>query len=303
MEPKHSLNPFFFLFFPTEILFNFTILLMGPRTLLISQLRNFEDIFHFSFFVCLFFSSPFHWFVTKSHHSFYEMTLGYTPLLSILIFAFFSHQVVSNSLWPCGLQHARPPCSSPSPGVCPSSCPLNQWFHPTISSSVTLVSFCLQSFPLSESFPMSQLFTSGGQSIGVSASASVLPLSIWGLFPLGLTLPTLKPKLTLLQLSIYLLKIYLFGCVGFFIVAHGSSCSTACEILVFWWGMEAMSSVLQGGFLTTGPLGKFIPLFKRFFCGAPWLLLLLSLCPFQLFLLNAIPRTTLKSFCLLVPTL
>ena len=206
--------------------------------------------------------------------------------------------MVSNSLWPCGLQHARPPCSSPSPGVCPSSCPLNQWFHPTISSSVTLFSFCLQSFPLSESFPMSQLFTSGGQSIGVSASASVLPLSIWGWFPLGLTLPTLKPKFTLLQLSLYLFikNLFIWLCWVF-------RCSTACEILVFWLGMEAMSSVLQGGFLTTGPLGKFIPLFKRFFCGAPWLLLLLSLCPFQLFLLNAIPRTTLKSFCLLVPTL
>ena len=230
------------------------------------------------------------------------MPLGYTPLFSILIFVLFSHQVVSNSLGPYGLQCARPPCSSPSPGVCPSSCPLNRCCHPTISSSVTLF-FCFQSFPVSESFPMSQLFTSGGQSIGVPASVSVLPLNIWGWFPLRLTLPAFKPKLTLLQPSLCLLKIYLFGCVGFFVVAHRSSCSTACEILVSWSGMELMSSVLQGVFLTIGPLGKFIPLFKRLFCGAPRLLLLLFLCPFQLFLLNLIPRTTLKSFCLLVPTL
>ena len=172
---------------------------------------------------------------------------------------------MSNSLWSYELQHTSPPCPSPSPGVCPSSCPLNRWCHPTISSSVTLFSFCLQSFPVSESFPMSQLFTSGGQSIGVSASVSVLPLSTWGWFPLGLTLPALKLKLTLLQPSLYLLKIDFFGCVGFFVVAHRSSCSTACEILVSWSGMELMSSALQGGFLTTGPLGKFIPLFKRLF--------------------------------------
>ena len=88
------------------------------------------------------------------------------------------------SLQPHGLQHTRPPCSSPSPGVCPCSRPLNWWCHPTISSSVTLF-FCLQSFPASEPFPMSWLFTSGGQSIGTSAS--VLPVSIQGLFPLGFT--------------------------------------------------------------------------------------------------------------------
>ena len=123
------------------------------------------------------------------------MPLGYTPLFSSLIFVLFSHQVVSNSLWPYGLQHARPLCSSLSPGVCPGSCPLNQWCHPTISSSVALFSFCFQSFPVSESFPMSQLFTSGGQSIGVSASASVLPVSIQGWFPLGLTgLISLQPE-------------------------------------------------------------------------------------------------------------
>ena len=90
----------------------------------------------------------------------------------------FSHQVVSDSSWPYGLQHPRLPYPSLSPGVYPSSCPLNLWCHPTISSSVILFSFCLQSFPASGSFPMSQLFPFGGQSIGASASASVLPKSI-----------------------------------------------------------------------------------------------------------------------------
>ena len=97
----------------------------------------------------------------------------------------FSHSVMSNSLWPHGFQHTRPPCPSPSPGVCTNSCPLNWWCHPTISSSVIPFSSHLQSFPASRSFPLSQLFASGGQSIGASASA--LPMNIQGWFPLGLT--------------------------------------------------------------------------------------------------------------------
>ena len=99
----------------------------------------------------------------------------------------FSHSVVSNSLRPHELQHARPPCPSPIPGVHPNSCPLSQWCHPTMSSSVILFSSCLESFPASGSFPMSQLFSSGGQSIGVSASTSVLPTNIQDWFPLGWT--------------------------------------------------------------------------------------------------------------------
>ena len=99
----------------------------------------------------------------------------------------FSLQVLSDSLRPHGLQHIRLPCPSLSPGVCSNSCPLSQWCHPTISSSVACFSSCLQSFPASGSFPMSQLFTSGGQSIGVSASASVLPMNIQGWFPIELT--------------------------------------------------------------------------------------------------------------------
>ena len=96
----------------------------------------------------------------------------------------FSHSVVSDPVIPWTV-HARLPCPSPTPRVFSNSCPLSQWCHPTISSSV--VPFCLQSFPASESFPMSQFFASGGQSIGSSASISVLPVNIQDGFPLGLT--------------------------------------------------------------------------------------------------------------------
>ena len=99
----------------------------------------------------------------------------------------FSHSVMSNSLRPHGLQHTRLPCPSPPPGACSNSCPLHQWCHPTILSSVVHFSSRLPSFPASESFPVNQLFTSGGQSIGASASASVPPMNIQGWFPLGFT--------------------------------------------------------------------------------------------------------------------
>ena len=96
----------------------------------------------------------------------------------ILYHLLFSHSVVPNSLWPHGLQHARLPCPSPSPGACANSCPSSQWCHPTILSFVIPFSSCHQSFPASGSFLMSQLFTSGSQNIGASASASVLPMTI-----------------------------------------------------------------------------------------------------------------------------
>ena len=89
----------------------------------------------------------------------------------------FSHSVVSDSLWSYELQHARSPCPSPTPGVYPNSCPLSQWCHPTISSSIIPFSYHLQSFLASGYFQMSQLFASGGQSNGVSASTSVLPMN------------------------------------------------------------------------------------------------------------------------------
>ena len=99
----------------------------------------------------------------------------------------FSHSVMSNSLRPHGLQHARLPCPSPTPRACSNSCPSSWWCHPTISSSVVPFSSCLQSFPASGSFPLSQFFESGGQSIGASASTSVLPINIQDSFSLELT--------------------------------------------------------------------------------------------------------------------
>ena len=116
-----------------------------------------------------------------SPDSFHLWVHTYTYLLLL-----FSHSVVSDSLRAHGLQHTRLPCPSPSPRVCSDSCPLSQWCHPTISSSVIPFS-CLQSFPISEAFSMSKFFTSGGQSIGVSALVSVLPVNIQDWFPLGLT--------------------------------------------------------------------------------------------------------------------
>ena len=99
----------------------------------------------------------------------------------------FSCSVVSDSLRPHEPQHARPPCPSPTPRVYPNSCPLSRWCHPIITSSVVPFSSCPQSFPASGSFQMSQLFTSGGQSVGVSASTSVLPLNTQDWSPIGWT--------------------------------------------------------------------------------------------------------------------
>ena len=99
----------------------------------------------------------------------------------------FSRSVVSDSLWPHEPQHARPPCPSPTPRVYPNPCPSSQWCHPVISSSVIPFSSCPQSLPALGSFPMSQLFAWGGQSIGVSASTSVLPMNTQECSPLGWT--------------------------------------------------------------------------------------------------------------------
>ena len=99
----------------------------------------------------------------------------------------FSCSVMSDSLQPHGPQNPRPPCPSPTPRVHPNPCPLSQWCHPTISSSIIPVFSCPQSFPASGSFPMSQFFTSGGQSIGVSASTPVFPVNTQDWSPLGWT--------------------------------------------------------------------------------------------------------------------
>ena len=99
----------------------------------------------------------------------------------------FSRSVVSDYLRPHELQHSRPPCPSPTPGVHTNPCPLSWWGHPAISSSIIPFSSCPQSFPASGSFPMSQLFASGGQSIGLSASTSVLSMNAQNWSPLGWT--------------------------------------------------------------------------------------------------------------------
>ena len=131
----------------------------------------------------------------------------------------FSHSVVSNSLWLHGLQHTRLPCPSPSPGLCSNSCPSSWWCHPTISSSVAPFSLCPQCFPASGSFSVGLLFTSGGQSTGASASASVLPTNIQGWFPLGLTgLISLQSKELLRVFSSTMLKATILRCSAFFMV-------------------------------------------------------------------------------------
>ena len=109
--------------------------------------------------------------ITEAWQLYWELgDLDSSLAFSYLTVYQFSHSVVSNSMQPNGLQHARLPCPSPAPGVCSNSCPSSQWCHPTISSSVVLFSSCLQSFPASESFPVSHFFASGGQSIWESAS-------------------------------------------------------------------------------------------------------------------------------------
>ena len=118
--------------------------------------------------------------VLYMHHFFKSSNLGVGSVQ-------FSHSVVSNSLWPRESQHARPPYPSPTPGVHPNPCPLSQWCYPTISSSVIPSSSYPQSFPASGSFQMSQVFASGDQSIGVSASTSVLPMNTQDWSPLGWT--------------------------------------------------------------------------------------------------------------------
>ena len=112
--------------------------------------------------------------------------LWLTPMWSVIIIQ-ISCFVMFDTLQPLGLQHARLPCPSPTPGAYSNLWPSSWWCHPTISSTVVPFSFCFQSFPASRSFQMSQFFTLGGQSIGVSASASVLPVNIQERFSLGLT--------------------------------------------------------------------------------------------------------------------
>ena len=139
----------------------------------------------------------------------------------------FSSSVMSDPLQPHGLQHTRLPCPSPSPGVCSNSCPLSQWWHPTILSWVVPFSSCLQSFPASGSFQMSQFFASGGQNIGVSASASVLPMNMQDWSPLECTgwISLLSEGLSSL-LQNHSSKASILWCSAFFIVQLSHSYMT-----------------------------------------------------------------------------
>ena len=136
----------------------------------------------------------------------------------LAVVSLFSRSVLFASLRSCGLQHARLPCPSLSPGACSNSCPLSRWCHLTISPSVVPFSSHLQSFAASGSFPMSQFFTSGGQSIGASASA--LPMNIQGWFPLGLTglIFLLSKGLSRVFSSPTVQKHQFFRCSAFFMV-------------------------------------------------------------------------------------
>ena len=116
-----------------------------------------------------------------------EIAEVFEKFFPVLKWVPFSHSILSDSLWPHGLQHTRPPCSSPAPGVYPNSCLSSTWWHPAISSSVVPFSSCPQSLPASGSFPVSQFFASSGQCIGVSASASVLPMNTQDWSPLAWT--------------------------------------------------------------------------------------------------------------------
>ena len=133
--------------------------------------------------------------------------------------SFLSHAVVSDSLWPHGLQHTRLPIPSASPGICSNQCPLSRWCHPTISSSAAPFSSCPQSFPASGSFPMSRLFAWGDQSIGASASALVLPMNIQRWFLLGLSsLISLLSKGLKSLLQHHNLKASILWCSALFMV-------------------------------------------------------------------------------------
>ena len=133
---------------------------------------------------------------------------------------------MSNSLWPPGLQHTRLPCPSPTPRAYSNSCPSCWWWHPTISSSIVPFSSCLQSFPASGSFPMSLFFTSGSQSIGVSASASVIPMNIQDWFPL--LIYVLYSRFSSITILYIVLIVYV----------HQSQCSNSSHLPPFSLGIH-----------------------------------------------------------------
>ena len=159
----------------------------------------------------------------------------------------FSCSVVSDSLWPHELQHARPPCPSPTPRFYSNSCPLSRWCYPTISSSVIPFSSCLQSFPASESFPVTQLFASGGQNTGVSASASVLPMNTqdWSSVWTG-WISLQSEGLSRVFSNTTVQKHQYFGCSAFFIVqlSHPYMTTGKTISLTRWTFVDKVMSLL-----------------------------------------------------------
>ena len=159
----------------------------------------------------------------------------------------FSHSVVSDSLWLHGFQHARLPCPSPTPRAYSNSCPSSQWYHPIISSSVVPFSSRSQSFPASGSFQMSQFFPSSGQSIGVSASTSVLPVNMQVWFPLGWTgWISLKAKTLKSLLQYHSSKASILRCSAFFIVqlSHRYMTTRKTTALTRWTFVGKVMSLL-----------------------------------------------------------
>ena len=167
----------------------------------------------------------------------------------------FICSVVSDCLQPHGLQHARLLCPSPSPRVCTNSCLLSRWCHPTISSSVTPLSSCPQSFPASWSFQMSQLFASGSQSTGASASASVHPMNILGWFPLGLTgLISLQSKeLARVLSSTTMQKASILWCLAFFKAHLSHQCMATRKTTVVLQSPSRVDSLEPQGLQHTRP--------------------------------------------------
>ena len=154
---------------------------------------------------------------------------------------------MSDSLQPHGLQHASPPCPSPTPGVYSDSCPLSRWCHPTISSSVIPFSSCPQSLPVSGAFQMSQFFASGGQSIGVSASTSVLSMNIQDWFPLGWTgWISLQSKDIKSFLQHNILKASILQCSAFFKAHFSHLYMTTGKTIAFtvWTFVDKVMSLL-----------------------------------------------------------
>ena len=155
---------------------------------------------------------------------------------------------MSDSLRPHESQHARPPCPSPTPGVHSNPCASSQWCHPTISSSAVPFSFCLQSFPASGSFQMSQLFTSGGQSIGISASASFFPMNMQDWFHLGWTgwISLLSKGLSRVFSNTTVQKTSILWCSAFFIVqlSHPYMTTGKTKALTRWTSVGKVMSLL-----------------------------------------------------------